>query len=160
MKATFLAEDGRLLAYAHQVSDASDHSCFWMPPEVRRADLCPRRAYFVWDGKPAADVTASAAAALALTALVTSENRASAADDEYARRCVERAKALYEFAARYPLERESDDGGLYVSNSSTDDLAWAAIWLYLLDPAKNGAYLDDTIHGEKPWLTRVRSSGD
>ena len=153
MKATFLAEDGRLLAYAHQVSDASDHSCFWMPPEVRRPDLCPRKAYFVWDGKPAADVTASAAAALALTALVTTENRTSAADDEYAKRCVERAKALYEFAARYPLERETDDGGLYVSNSSTDDLAWAAIWLYLLDPAKNGAYLDATIHGEKPWLS-------
>jgi len=153
MKATFLDADGRLLAYAHQVSDASDHSCFWMPPEVRRPELCPRKAYFVWDDKPGADVAASAAAALALTALVSYENQSTPADLAYAVRCVKYAKALYEFAARNPLARAGDDGGLYVSNSSTDDLAWAAVWLYLLDPAQNGAYLDDVLHGERPWLS-------
>jgi endoglucanase len=153
MKATFRDANGRLVAYAHQVSDSTDHSCFWMPPEVRRPELCPRKAYFVWDGKPGADVTASAAAALALTALVTLENGSSPADIAYAERCAQYAKSLYEFASRDPLSRAGDDGGLYLSNSSTDDLAWAAIWLYLLDPDKNGAYLDAVIHGERPWLS-------
>ncbi|HET9960228.1 MAG TPA: glycoside hydrolase family 9 protein [Polyangiaceae bacterium] len=153
MKATFRDSAGKLVAYAHQVADASDHSCFWMPPEVRRPELCPRKAYFVWDGQPAADVTASAAAALALTAIVTRENSTSPADLAYAERCLDYAKSLYEFAARYPMTRESDDGGLYVSNSSTDDVAWAAIWLYLSDPEHNRAYLDATISGKQPWLS-------
>lgn len=153
MKSTFRDAQGKLVAYAHQVSDNTDHSCFWMPPEVRRPDLCPRKGYFVWDQRPAADVTASAAAALTLTALVVRQNASTPADVAYADKCLDYAKSLYEFAAKYPLEREGDDGGLYNSNSSTDDLAWAAVWLYLSDPEHNGKYLDDTIHGDKPWLS-------
>src|SRR5690606_30996544 len=56
LKATFRDEQGKLVAFAHQVSDPSDHSCFWMPPEVRRTDFCPRKGYFVWEDRPAADV--------------------------------------------------------------------------------------------------------
>jgi len=153
MKATFRDADGRVVAYAHQVSDVSDHSCFWMPPEVRRPDLCPRKAYFVWDDKPAADVTAAAAATLALTGLVTYRHRKTQADVDYAEKCVEYARSLYDFASRYPETRAADDGGLYTSNSSTDDLAWAAIWLYLVNPSKNGAYLDAVVTGERPWLS-------
>ena len=153
MKATFRDASGKLVAYAHQVGDQSDHSCFWMPPEVRRSDLCPRKGYFVWEERPAADVTASAAAALALTAMAVRENAATADDLAYADKCLDYAKSLYDFAARHPLDREADDGGLYVSNSSTDDLAWAAIWLYLSDPGHGTKYLDDAIHGEKPWLS-------
>ena len=84
LKATFRDDTGQVIAYAHQVADVSDHSCFWMPPEVRRADLCPRRAYFVWEDRPAADVTAAAAATLALTGLVTYHNRKTRADVDYA----------------------------------------------------------------------------
>ncbi|HET9956780.1 MAG TPA: glycoside hydrolase family 9 protein [Polyangiaceae bacterium] len=153
MKATFRDENGKLVAFAHQVSDVTDHSCFWMPPEVRRPDLCPRKAYFVWDEKPAADVTAAAAATLALTGLVTYQNRKTQADVDYAERCISYAKSLYEFASRYPEAREGDDNGLYLSNSSTDDLAWAAIWLYLVNPSQNGAYLDAIVSGERPWLS-------
>lgn len=153
MKATFRDADGKLVAYAHQVSDVSDHSCFWMPPEVRRTDLCPRRAYFVWDEQPAADVTAAAAATLALTGLVTYEHRKTQADVDYAERCIEHAKSLYEFAARYPEARAGDDGGLYTSNSTTDDLAWAALWLYLVNPTQNAHYLDAIVSGERPWLS-------
>jgi hypothetical protein len=153
MKATFRADGGRLLAYAHQVADVTDHSCFWMPPEVRRSDLCPRKAYFVWDEKPAADVTAAAAATLALTGLVVYAHRKTEADVAYAERCIDHAKSLYEFAARYPESRAADDGGLYTSNSTTDDLAWAAIWLYLTNPAQNGHYLDAIVAGDRPWLS-------
>ena len=152
MKATFRDETGKVIAYAHQVADASDHSCFWMPPEVRRTDLCPRKAYFVWEDKPAADVTAAAAATLALTGLVTYQNRKTQADVDYAEKCVDYAKALYEFAARHPDTRAADDGGLYNSNSSRDDLAWAAIWLFLVNPPENRQYLADVVEGDDPWL--------
>lgn len=153
MKATFLDDAGKLVAYAHQVSDVTDHGCFWMPPEVRRTDLCPRKAYFVWDERPGADVTAAAAATLALTGLVTYANRQTQADVDYAERCVAHAKALYEFAARHPESKAGDDGGLYNSNSTTDDLAWAAIWLYLVNPSKHLSYLDQIVAGERPWLS-------
>ncbi len=153
MKATFRDAQGKLVAYAHQIGDASDHSCFWMPPELRRSDLCPRKAYFVWDEQPAADVTAAAAAALALTGLVTYQQRKTQDDVDYAERCVDYAKALYEFAARYPETRAQDDGGLYTSNSSTDDLAWAALWLYLVNPAAHAEYLDAIVSGPRPWLS-------
>src|SRR5690606_7753440 len=62
-------------------------------------------------------------------------------------------KALYDFAARFPEARVNDDSGLYTSNSSTDDLAWAAIWLYLADPNSNVHYLDQVTSGERPWLS-------
>lgn len=153
MKATFRDPTGKLVAYAHQVADVSDHSCFWMPPEVRRTDLCPRKAYFVWDEQPAADVTAAAAATLALTAVVTYANRTTQADVAYAEKCLEYAKSLYDFAAKYPEERAHDDNGLYTSNSTTDDLAWAAIWLYLANPGQNAKYLDAIVAGNKPWLS-------
>lgn len=153
LKSTFRDPSGDLVAFAHQVSDASDHSCFWMPPEVRRTDLCPRKAYFVHEERPAADVTAAAAATLALTGIVTYAHRKTQADVDYAERCLDHAKSLYEFASRHPEARASDDGGLYTSNSSTDDLAWAALWLYLANPGKNQAYLEAIVAGEKPWLS-------
>ncbi len=153
LKSTFLDADGALLAFAHQVSDASDHSCFWMPPEVRRSALCPRRGYFVWEEHPAADLTAAAAATLALAGNVVRAHARTSSDVDYANRCITVAKALYSFASRFPEARVSDDGGLYTSNSSTDDLAWAAIWLYLADPKANEDYLAQTTSGPKPWLS-------
>ena len=159
LKSTFLRDDGDpdtvdpLVAFAHQVGDISDHGCFWMPPEVRRPDLCPRKAYFVSEEHPASDVTAAAAATLALAGRVIYDFRESQADVDYAERCVAYAKSLYDFAARYPEVTAGDDGGLYLSNSTNDDLAWAAIWLYLVNPVENEHYLDDAIAGERPWLS-------
>jgi hypothetical protein len=72
MKSTFLDASGNVVAFAHQVGDQTDHTCGWMPPELRRIDFCPRKGYFATDEKPASDETASAAAALALTSLVIS----------------------------------------------------------------------------------------
>ena len=159
MKATFIRDDGDpssidpLVAYAHQVSDSSDHACFWMPPEVRRTDFCPRKAYFVTAEDPASDVTAAAAATLALAARVVYDFRETQADVAYAERAVQYAKSLYQFASQYPEVTASDTDGLYNSNSTNDDLAWAAIWLYLVNPAENEAYLQDVIGGDAPWLS-------
>ena len=125
MKSTFLDSSGDFVAFADQVGDISDHSCGWMPPELRRIDFCPRKGYFATAETPAADVTASAAAALALTSLVI-----KAKDTDYAQTCLKYATALYKFAAQHPDTVGNTTGGLYTSEYAADDLAWAAIWLY------------------------------
>jgi len=138
LKSTFLDSSGAVVAFAHQVSDQSDHSCYWMPPELRRIDFCPRKGYFATDDKPASDEVASAAAALAVSSLVFSGK-----DSAYADNALKVAKALYKFAAKHPDTVGSDTGGLYTSEYAYDDLAWAAVWLYLA--TKDQSYLDDIL---------------
>jgi hypothetical protein len=127
---------GELVAFAHQVGDATDHTCGWMPPELRDPSFCPRKAYFASEEAPAADVTASAAAALAQIALVL-----QARQPEIAAAYLAKAKALYRFAARYPDRVADTTGGLYVSEYAWDDLSWAAVWLY--ESTKDDRYLKD-----------------
>jgi hypothetical protein len=138
MKSTFLDASGNVVAFAHQVGDQTDHTCGWMPPELRRIDFCPRKGYFATDEKPASDETASAAAALALTSLVIGGK-----DAAYADKALKYATALYKFAAKYPDKVGSDTGGLYTSEYAYDDLAWAAVWLYLATNTQS--YLDDIL---------------
>jgi endoglucanase len=126
------------VAFAHQVSDQTDHACFWMPPELRRIRFCPRKGYFATDDKPASDEVASAAAALAITSLVISGR-----DTAYADKSLKYAQALYKFAAKYPTVVGSDGGGLYKSDYAYDELAWAALWLYLATGTQS--YLDDIL---------------
>jgi endoglucanase len=138
MRVTFLAGSGNMIAYAHQVSDQSDHTCGWMPPELRRIDFCPRKGYFATAEKPAADTTSSAAASLALSALVFAGQ-----DAAYAEKCLKYATALYKFAAKYPDTVGTATDGLYNSEYAYDDLAWAALWLYLATGTQS--YLDDIL---------------
>ncbi|MBN2577037.1 MAG: glycoside hydrolase family 9 protein, partial [Deltaproteobacteria bacterium] len=114
------------------------HTCGWMPPELRRIDFCPRKGYFVTSEKPAADTTASAAAALAVSALVLKDK-----DPTYADKCLKYATALYKFAAQHPATVGDVTGGLYTSEYAYDDLAWAAIWLYIATGTQS--YLDDIL---------------
>ena len=138
MRCTFLDGSGNLVAFAHQVGDQTDHTCGWMPPELRRIDFCPRKGYFATDEKPAADETASAAASLAGSSLVF-----RAKDAAYADKALKYAVALYKFAKKYPDKLGSDTGGLYTSEYAYDDLAWAAVWLYLATGTQS--YLDDIL---------------
>jgi endoglucanase len=138
MRCTFLDSTGNVVAFAHQVGDQTDHTCGWMPPELRRIDFCPRKGYFATDEKPASDEVASAAAALAVSSLVLSGK-----DAAYAEKALKYAVALYKFAAKYPDKVGSDTGGLYTSEYAYDDLAWAAVWLYLATGTQS--YLDDIL---------------
>ncbi len=160
-----------VVGYGHQVGGASDHDCGWMPPELRRAETCPRKGYFATHENPAADVTAGAAAALALTAW-----HFRGEDPEYASRALKHAIALYEFAKKHHGTTWDTDG-LYQSESSYDDLAWAAVWLHevLPDADQPGAnaetalyashkegYLKDIIRddsetGHEPWVELFRN---
>jgi hypothetical protein len=80
IRGTFLDASGNMIAHAHQVSDGSDHTCGWMPPELRRIEFCPRKGYFATDEKPAADTTSSAAASLAASYLVFKNSDPAYAD--------------------------------------------------------------------------------
>ncbi len=157
-----------VVAYGHQVAGAADHACGWMPPELRRASKCPRKGYFSTHENPSADVTAGAAAALAL---VGWHHRFT--DPDYATRCLNHAIALYEFAKKYPGTKWPADG-LYESEGSFDDLAWAAIWLHEVLPvaeqpgateltqlyaSHKQSYLDDLITEGDSWLEQFRGQG-
>ena len=139
MKSTFLDASGNLVAFAHQVGDGTDHTCGWMPPELRRPDFCPRKGYFATEETPAADVTAGAAASLALTSILLQSK-----DPTYAQKALNYAVALYKFAAKHPSAVASTSDGLYTSEYAADDLAWAAVWLYLATN-KTQSYIDDIL---------------
>lgn len=138
IRGTFLDSSGNMIAHAHQVSDGTDHTCGWMPPELRRIEFCPRKGYFATDEKPAADTTSSAAASLAASYLVFKDS-----DPAYADKCLKYASALYKFAAKYPKIVGAVTDGLYTSEYAYDDLAWAAVWLYLA--TGNPSYIDDIL---------------
>ena len=67
---------------------------------------------------------ASAAAALAVEAILTASSNAS-----YSAECLQYAEALYSFSLANPGTGYS--GGFYNSSGYVDKEAWAAIWLYL-----------------------------
>jgi hypothetical protein len=132
------------VGFAHQVGGAGDHTCGWMPPELRDPSFCPRMGYFATHENPAADVTANNAAALALTSLVSRGER-----PDYAQKALNYAIALYNFAATYPGTTSSANGGLYTSEYDWDDLAWAAAWLY--EATGDEKYFDDALE----WIYHI-----
>lgn len=150
MRSTFV-EDGEVIAFAHQVGGINDHSCGWMPPEVRLTSFCPRKAYFATHEKPAADVTATAAAALALIGKVIHDRAATDTERDYAAQCLHHALALYRFARQYPDTVADATDGLYQGEYSVDKLAWAAIWLAIATGDRS--YLDHLVGSVKDWQT-------
>ena len=166
IRSTFV-EDGKVIAFGHQVGGANDHDCGWMPPEVRRTDFCPRKGHFATDENPAADVTASAAAALALIAKVYYDRNV---DISYAERCLLTAEALYEFAKKHPDSVFKTGEGLYTSEYAWDDLAFAATWLGVA--TGDWKYIEDAVgkltdwkaawnsSDNKPWVARFTGISD
>ena len=156
LRSTFRDKTGRVIAFAHQVGGQTDHTCGWMPPELRRASFCPRTAYFSTDEKPSADVTAMAAAALAQISQVFKNS-----DSAYAKKCLDYAEALYQMAAKYPDSKSRDSDGLYDSEYSFDDLAWAALNLY--EATGNEQYMRDTFDSSGStftgWIKQFGSGG-
>ncbi len=123
-----------LVAYGHQVGTNTDHDCGWMPPELRRTSFCPRQGFFVTEESPAADLTAGAAAALALAGWLHRD-----INPDFATECLNKAIVLYKFALAHKDTKWSVQGGLYESEYAYDDIAWAAIWLHEVLPDANQA---------------------
>ena len=157
MKATFLDDDGKVVAYCYQVGEGNNDHNYWCPPELQvdgtvvASSSCgvKRPAYFATTEMPASDQCAGAAASLAVNYLNFKDT-----DKAYAEKCLKYAKALYEFARETHMETWTPgttpnclslgyDGGFYTSSYDYDELSWAAVWLYYC--TENYDYIDHII---------------
>ena len=157
MKATFLDDDGNVVAYCYQVGEGNNDHNYWCPPELQidntfvASSSCgvKRPAYFATEEMPASDQAAGAAASLAINYLNFKDT-----DPEYAQKNLDYALALYDFAVKTHVEDWEPgtvpschslgyDGGFYTSSYDYDELAWAAVWLYYC--TENYDYIDDII---------------
>eukprot|EP00051_Salpingoeca_urceolata_P011971 m.148852 g.148852 ORF g.148852 m.148852 type:complete len:745 (-) comp17329_c0_seq2:70-2304(-) len=104
-----------------------DHNNYWGRPEDL-PDTFFRPAYILNAANPGADLAGETAAALAAAAIVFETS-----DPSYATQCLNAATLLYQFAVQYPglySDSITDAQGPYTSRGYTDELAWAAAWLY------------------------------
>ncbi len=158
LKATFLDDDGKVVGYCYQVGEGNNDHNYWCAPELQVDDTIvatsscavKRPAYFATTETPASDQCAGAAASLAINYLNFKDT-----DSDYAEKCLQYAKALYDFAVETHTEvddREQGtpkatslgyDGGFYPSSYDYDELAWAAVWLYYC--TENYDYINDII---------------
>ena len=136
LRSTFLNSSGQVVAFAYQVGQGSVDHDFWGPSELESSTLYPRPAYLATTQTPAADQTASAAAALAVESILTASSNAS-----YSAECLKYAEALYTFARANPGTGYS--GGFYNSSGYVSEEAWAADWLYLA--TGTFSYINDII---------------
>jgi endoglucanase len=143
LSSTFLNSSGQVVAFAYQVGEGSVDHDYWGPSELESPTTYPRPAYLATTQTPAADQTASAAAALAAMSILTASSNAS-----YSAECLTDAEALYNFSLANPGIGYS--GGFYNSSGYVDKEAWAAAWLYLA--TGNFNYINDIIS--------TNSSGD
>lgn len=157
MKATFLDDDGKVVAYCYQVGEGNNDHNYWCPPELQvdgtfvASSSCgvKRPAYFATTEMPASDQCAGASASLAINYLNFKDS-----DPEYAEKCLKYAVALYDFAVETHTEEWEPgttptatslgyDGGFYTSSYDYDELAWAAVWLYYC--TEDYEYINDII---------------
>jgi hypothetical protein len=134
LRSTFRDGSGNVVAFAYQVGEGSVDHAYWGSPELQDAETYPRPAHFATSEEPASDQAAGAAAALAIMALNMQQT-----DPEYAALCLDTAQALYEFAAQNRGLGYSD--GFYNSSYDSDELSWAAVWLYVA--TEDSAYTED-----------------
>ena len=127
MRSTFRDENGDVIAFCYQVGDgAIDHS-YWQAPEI---DAMARPAFFATSSLPTTDDVSESAAALAVNYLIFKDD-----DPEYAEKCLDYSKALFDFAAKNDkVKGDGKDGpaSFYTSSKWEDDFSFAACWLYLI----------------------------
>lgn len=148
LNATFLDENGNVVAYCYQVGEGNIDHNWWLTPELQSMEALldyARPAYFATTETPASDQCAGAAASLAINYLNFKDT-----DPDYAQRCLDAALALYDFAVETHEEDEGlnvgslgYDGGFYTSSYDYDELSWAAVWLY--ECTDNYDYINDII---------------
>lgn len=138
MRSTFRDENGDVIAFCYQVGDGDIDHAYWQSPEI---DAMDRPAYFATSDIPTTDDVSESAAALAINYYNFLET-----DPEYAEKCLDTAKALFDFAAKN--EKKVGDGAdgpksYYTSSKWEDDFCFAACWLYLI--TEDHSYLEKSI---------------
>jgi hypothetical protein len=138
MKATYLDENEKVIAFCYQVGEGNIDHNYWNPPELQNESLLDfaRPAYFATTETPASDMCAGTAASLAINYLNFKDT-----EPEYAAESLKKAIALYEFSVEN--RGLGYDGGFYTSSYDHDELAWAAVWLY--ECTGDWQYIDDII---------------
>ncbi len=135
MRSTFRDDKGDVIAFCYQVGDGSVDHEYWQSPEI---DAMGRPAFFATSSLPTTDDVSESAAALAINYLNFKET-----DPEYAEKCLDYSKALFDFANKN--EKKVGAGGdgpasFYTSSKWEDDFCFAAGWLYLI--TKDHDYLE------------------
>lgn len=150
MKCTYI-DNGEVIAFCYQVGDANDHGV-WEAPE---GQTIKRPAFFAYEQNFGTEQAMQCAAGLAGAAVNLKD-----IDKQYADKCLEYAKALYNFGMKYKGSTPNHNGYFYAStNGYDDDIAWAQVWMYIatgeqtyLDQAKNANINDGWIHSwDKVW---------
>lgn len=90
MRSTFRDENGDVIAFCYQVGDGSVDHEYWQSPEI---DAMGRPAFFATSDLPTTDDVSESAAALAINYCNFKDT-----DPEYAEKCLDYAKALFDFA--------------------------------------------------------------
>ncbi len=147
LKCTYFDENGDILAFCYQVGEGNIDHNYWLTPELQNENLLDyaRPAYFATEETPASDMCAGVSASLAVNYLNFKDT-----EPEYAKRSLDTAIKMYEFAVKTHTEEDDCvvtslgyDGGFYTSSYDYDELAWAAVWLY--ECTGNYDYIEDII---------------
>lgn len=154
LRSTFKNDAGEIVAFCYQVGEGSVDHVFWGPPELIDHNKFPRPGYFATAETPASDQAAGAAASLAISYLNNAED-----DPAYAKKCLDTAIALYDFAVAN--RGIGYDGGFYNSSFDEDELAWAAVWLNIATGETK--YIDDIVSLDAQgmytgWLGKIINS--
>ena len=134
LRCSFKNSAGDIVAFCYQTGDGARDHVYWGPPELQTLAKSTRPIWFATTESPASDQCGEAAAALAIMYL-----NYGSIDSAYAANCLDTAKALYKFGAAY--RGIGFSGGFYGSGYEDDELAWAAVWLYVA--TGNTSYIDD-----------------
>jgi hypothetical protein len=136
LRATFMS-GGKVIAYCYQVGEGAVDHPYWGPSELQSQTTYPRDAHCATRANPASDQVGSAAAALAVMAVLTTSS-----NHGYSAKCLTAAKALYAFGKANPGVGYS--GGFYGPSSDYQSkMAWAAVWLYIA--TRTQRYVTDVV---------------
>lgn len=139
MRCTFRDPDtGEVKCFCYQVGDGDIDHAYWQLPQN---DKMNRPAWFATPDNPTTCNISNTAACLAINYLNFKES-----DPKYAEKCLDYAKALYEFAKKNDKAKAVNDQGpdqYYTSEKWEDDYCFAACWLYLI--TKDNTYIDDML---------------
>lgn len=138
MRCTFRDANGDVVAFCYQVGDGDlDHS-YWNLPQN---DTMARTAWFATAENPTTCNVTNTAACLAINYLNFKDT-----DSAYAEKCLDYAKALFEFANtndKAIADIEQGPKAYYGSSKWEDDYCFAACWLYIVTGDKQ--YLNDAL---------------
>ena len=135
MRCTFRDKNGKVKCFCYQVGDGDIDHAYWQLPQN---DTMNRPAWFATPDNPTTCNVSNTAACLAINYLNFKDS-----DPEYAEKCLDYAKALFEFATENPKDIADTTQGpdaYYGSTKWEDDYCFAACWLYRI--TEDQSYLD------------------